>query len=301
MIAAVFTTPGGPEQIELIEVDVPVPGAGEVLIQVAAAAVNPVDLQTRGGIYHDFGWVHQPEHTGLGWDVAGIVTAVGADVDPAWVGRRVAALAAGVDRALGAYAESVVVPVTAVAGVPETLELVAAATVPLNALTADQAVESLGEAGGTLEVTGAAGGVGGYALSSAADRGWSVIGLARESDSAFVEGAGARLVTDLSALSEQVAAVVDAAGLREAALAVVADRGRYVGLSPAAPVEAVRGITSSDVFVTADADGLAAALRRTADGVLPARIAREFPLRDAADAHRLLEQGAVRGRIVLRP
>lgn len=301
MIAAVFGTPGGPQQIELVQVEKPAPGSGEVLIEVSAAAVNPVDVQTRSGVYHDLGWIDQPAHVGLGWDVAGVVSAVGDGVDEQWVGRRVAGLAAGVDRSLGAYAEAVTVPSDAIAEVPQELELVAAATVPLNALTAHQGIARLGDADGTVLVTGAAGAVGGYALSFAADNGWSVMGLARESDRAFVESTGAVLITDLATLDGPVSAVFDPAGLQQDAMAAVVDGGRYVGVLPPSPVPSVRGIDSAEVFVSADAELLAAVLQRTASGAIPARVARQLPLRDAAHAHELLAQGGLRGRIVLVP
>ena len=71
MRAAVVIAPGEPEAITLIDVPVPEPGAGEIRVEVAAAGVNPVDLSTRGGFFHQLGLVHQPDHVGLGWDVAG--------------------------------------------------------------------------------------------------------------------------------------------------------------------------------------------------------------------------------------
>jgi len=171
MRAVVVTNPGPAEGLRVIDVPTPVVGPGEVRIAVAAATVNPVDIQTRAGVYHELGWVDQPEHTGLGWDVAGTVSAVGADVTASTprmrVGMRVAALVPGVDKPLGAYADEVVASPDAVAAVPDGLDLVEAATVPLNGLTALQALDILGDpAGRRLLVTGAAGAVGGTPYSS---------------------------------------------------------------------------------------------------------------------------------------
>ncbi|NED52903.1 NADP-dependent oxidoreductase, partial [Micromonospora aurantiaca] len=162
---AVVRTPGGPDAIEIVDVPEREPGPGEVRVAVAAAAVNPVDLGVAGGFFHSLGLIDQPHHTGLGWDFAGTVDAAGPGVDLT-AGTRVAGLVVGFDRDYGTYAEQLVVPAADLAVVPDDLDLVAAATVPLNGLAAAQVVDLLGEppAGGRLLVTGAAGAVGGYVL-----------------------------------------------------------------------------------------------------------------------------------------
>ncbi|MGH3242609.1 MAG: alcohol dehydrogenase catalytic domain-containing protein, partial [Spirillospora sp.] len=167
--AAVVRTPGGPDAIEIIDVPVAEPGSGEVRVRIAAAAVNPVDLAVAAGVFHGLGLIDQPEHTGLGWDFAGTVVATGPGADLA-VGTRVAGMVDGLDRDFGTYAEQIVVPSADVAVVPADLDVVAAATVPLNALTAAQIVDLLGDAPrgrDRLLVTGAAGAVGGYVTSLA--------------------------------------------------------------------------------------------------------------------------------------
>src|ERR1700733_1006191 len=133
--AAVVRTPGGPGSIEIIDVPVVEPGPGKVRVGIAAAPVNPVDLAVAGGLFHEMGLISQPERTGLGWDFAGVVVAAGRGVELA-VGTRVAGLVEGFDRDFGTYAEQVVVPAAEVAVVPDGLDLVAASTVPLNALAA---------------------------------------------------------------------------------------------------------------------------------------------------------------------
>jgi len=154
---AVVRTPGGPDSIEIIDVPVVEPGPGQVRVDIAAAAVNPPDLALAAGVFHGMGLVNQPDHTGLGWDFAGIVTGTGPDVDLP-VGSRVAGLVVGFDRDFGTYAEQVVVPVSATALVPDGLDLATAATVPLNGLAAAQLVDLLGDGEGRrLLVTGAAG------------------------------------------------------------------------------------------------------------------------------------------------
>ena len=142
-------------------------------------------------MFHGLGLVHQPDHTGLGWDFAGTVTAAGPDVDLP-VGSRVAGLVVGFDRDFGTYAEQLVVPASDTALVPDGLDLATAATVPLNGLAAAQMVDLLGDGEGRrLLVTGAAGAVGGYVVPLAQDRGWRVTGLARAEDEEFVRGLGA--------------------------------------------------------------------------------------------------------------
>ncbi|EWM66542.1 MULTISPECIES: NADP-dependent oxidoreductase [unclassified Micromonospora] len=296
---AVVRTPGGPEAIEIIDVPQREPGPGEVRVDVAAAPVNPADLGVVGGFFHSLGLIHQPHHTGLGWDFAGVVAAAGPGVDLA-VGTPVAGLVGGFDRDFGTYAEQLVVPVADLAVVPDDLDLVAAATVPLNGLTAAQIVDLLGDppAGGRLLITGAAGAVGGYVVPLARDRGWRVTGLARAGDEKFVRGLGADFTT---AAEPGWDAVADAAALQDRGLALVGDGGVFVGVRPNAHPAAERGVTVRAVEVHADGTRLADLLARTAAGELPARVHAVVPLDRVADAHREAAEGGVRGRYVLRP
>lgn len=296
--AAVVRTAGGPGTIEIIDVPLREPGPGEVRVRVAGAAVNPVDLAVADGFFHGLGLIHQPHHTGLGWDFAGTVEAAGPGVDLA-AGTRVAGLVVGFDRDFGTYAEQLVVPAADLAVVPDGLDLVAAATVPLNGLAAAQAVDLLGDApagADRLLVTGAAGAVGAYLLSLARDRGWRVTGLARAEDAEFVRSLGAGFTT---AAEPGWDAVVDAANLQ--AFALVRDGGAYVGVRPNARPAADRGVTVAAVDTHADGPRLADLLARTASGELPARVHAVLPLERAADAHRAVAKGGVRGRYVLRP
>ncbi|WP_064448374.1 NADP-dependent oxidoreductase [Micromonospora sp. NBRC 110037] len=296
---AVVRTPGGPEAIEIIDVPEREPGPGEVRVDVAAAPVNPADLGVVSGFFHSLGLIHQPHHTGLGWDFAGVVAAAGPGVDLA-VGTPVAGLVGGFDRDFGTYAEQLVVPAADLAVVPDDLDLVAAATVPLNGLTAAQIVDLLGDppAGGRLLITGAAGAVGGYVVPLARDRGWRVTGLARAGDEKFVRGLGADFTT---AAEPGWEAVADAAALQDRGLALVGDGGVFVGVRPNAHPAAERGVTVRAVEVHADGTRLADLLARTAAGELPARVHAVVPLDRVADAHREAAEGGVRGRYVLRP
>jgi len=296
--AAVVRTPSGPESIEMVDVPVVEPGPGQVRVEIAGAAVNPVDLALAAGFFHELGLVDQPAHTGLGWDFAGTVTAAGPGVDLP-VGSRVAGLVAGFDRAVGTYAEQLVVAAGDTALVPDGLDLTTAATVPLNGLAAAQVVDLLGDGRGrNLLVTGAAGALGGYAVPLAQDRGWRVTGLARTEDEEFVRSLGGDFTARATPGWD---AVADAAVLQEQGVALVRDGGLFVGVRPGAGPAEERGITVRVLVSEPDGARLAQLLEATASGHLPARVHAVVPLDQAAAAHRAVAKGGVRGRYVLHP
>ena len=172
---------------------------------------------------------------------------------------------------------------------------------PLNGLAAAQIVDLLGDAptdGNRLLVTGAAGAVGGLVASLARDRGWQVTGLARAEDEKFVRGLGAELTTRAERGWD---AVADGAALQERGLALVRDGGAFVGVQPSAEPATERGITVDAVVTHPDGPRLGGLLARTASGELPARVHAVVPLDQAADAHRAMAKGGVRGRYVLKP
>lgn len=285
--------------LELLDVARPAPTGSDVLVAIAAAAINPVDTYVRAGMAFGAGWTTEG-HQGLGWDLAGTVIAVGPEAtDPDLTpGRVVAGLSAGPGKPIGGQATHLALPASAVAPVPAGVDVVDAGSLTLNVLTADQALDLLGDPRGGLLITGAAGGVGGHAVPLAARRGWRVIGLARESDRTFVEGLGVRAITDLDDLGEdRVAAVLDAANLGgPAAQALV--RGGSI-------VELVEGNTpqSEDyrihsVKVQPDGPRLARLLALAAAGTLPIRVRARFPLVEADAAYRELQAGG-RGAVVL--
>jgi NADPH:quinone reductase-like Zn-dependent oxidoreductase len=295
---AIVRTPGGPDSIEIIDVPVVEPGPGQVRVEIAGAAVNPVDLALTAGVFHRLGLIDQPDHTGLGWDFAGTVTAAGPDVDIP-VGGRVAGLVAGFDRDFGTYAEQLIVAASDTAPVPDGLDLATAATVPLNGLAADQLVDLLGDGGGrSLLVTGAAGAVGAYVVTLAQDRDWRVTGLARAEDEKFVHGLGADFTTQTARAWD---AVADCAALQEQGLTLVRDGGLFVGVQPGAAPAEERGVTVRVLVAQPDGARLAQLLDSTASGHLPARVHAVVPLDRVADAHRAVARGGVRGKYVLQP
>jgi NADPH:quinone reductase-like Zn-dependent oxidoreductase len=296
MRAAVVSSFGGPEAVEIVEVALPEPGARQVRIKVAAAGVNPVDAGVRAGVFGGAG-----KRLGLGWDVAGVVEAVG--VASGWnVGDEVVALAYGTAKTLGTHADLVVVDAGAVAAAPRSVDVVHAASLPLNALTAAQALDRLGlEPGQNLLITGAAGAVGGYAVQLAARLGVSVTALAREGDEELVRSLGAdRFVSD-GVAPRSVDAVLDAAVLGADALEWVRDGGAFMGVIPGAHPASVRGVRTGAVEVAADGARLAELVALVDAGALTTRVAETYALDEAVKAHARLAEGGLRGRLVLVP
>lgn len=284
----------------LEDVSRPEVGLTDVRIQVAAAAVNPVDVKVLTGPLRAA--VGLPDPIGLGWDVSGTVTEVGSEVTGLGPGDGVAGLLhlLGLKPSVGTHADETVLPADAVARVPDGLDLVGAASLPLNALAARQALDLLGPAEGrTLLVTGGAGALGGHALVLATRAGWRVTALARDADADFVARAGADPVTELPGPSFD--AVLDAAVLLESARAAVRDGGSFVGVAPDAPVAAERGIAVRTVSVEPDSQAIAGLLGLAAEGTLEVRVAGRVPLREAAKAYDKVADGGQRGRWLLIP
>jgi NADPH:quinone reductase-like Zn-dependent oxidoreductase len=304
MRAVVVTALGGPEVLQVVEQPDPVPGSGAVLVRVRAACVNPADIGARLGLIPG-GPVPPPFL--LGWDIAGEVVQVGAGVSDLRVGESVVGmipwhLARG---AIGGYAQFVVADAEWLVPVPAGLDPAVAATVPLNALTAHRALEimALSEPA-TILVTGASGGVGGFAAQLAVHAGHRVLATATHDDEDWVRGLGVATViprsADLAGV-EPVPAVLDAVPVGASVALVVADGGVLVTTRPTPPVDPARGVRQEIVMVRPDRAALRALVEAVAEGRLRTRVAATVPLADAAQAHRRFEAGGVRGKIVLTP
>lgn len=316
MRAVVVRSFGGPETLELVELPTPAPGPGQVRIRVRAAAVNPVDAFVRSGAATEVGLVPAREQYGLGWDVAGEVDAVGSagrvgSVRGFAVGDPVIGLSDRLDLPSAGYAEYLVLDASAVAPAPAGVPFEAAASVPLNALTAAQALDRLDlSAGQTLLVTGAAGAVGGYAVELAREAGLRVVGSASAADEELVRGFGASgFVSRDAELGAAARALVpggvdgalDAAVVGLRALDAVRGGGAFVAVVLGGAPPALRGIRVSTVYVRADGERLAELAKLVEAGRLTPRVADTFPLEKAPAAHQRLSQGALRGRLVLLP
>ncbi|MFD9478686.1 MULTISPECIES: NADP-dependent oxidoreductase [Streptomyces] len=296
MLAAVVTGFGGPERVELAEVPVPRPAAGQVRVKVTAAGLNPVDGAVRAGIFGGAG-----QRLGLGWDVSGEIDGIGAGVTGRRTGDRVVGLHYGPVKPLGTHAQYVVLDATAVASAPVTVDAVTAAGLPLAGLTAARAVDLLGLApGSSVLITGAAGVVGGLAVQLAVQAGLAVTALAGAEDEEFVRSLGATgFVPRGAAPAGPVDGVLDAAVLGGAALGAVRDGGVYVGLIPNHAPAAERGVRVVEQEVAADGAHLARLVALVDAGALTLRVADTFPLGEAAKAHAQLGTPGVRGRIIL--
>ncbi|WP_327146558.1 NADP-dependent oxidoreductase [Nocardia sp. NBC_01327] len=311
MRAIVVRSYGGPHALEMVECPVPEPGPGQVRVRVEAAAVNPVDAVTRSGALVEAGLMAARATTGIGWDVAGAVDALGPGVTDVVAGQRVAGLRDRLDLSLGAYADYLVLEATAIAALPPGLSSLAAATLPLSGLTAVQSLDLLDlPTGATILVTGAAGAVGGYAVQSAARRGLRVVAVAGAGDEQPVRDLGAHWFVPREAdLAESVRrhvpggvdGALDAAALGISALGAVRTRGRFVAVVGGAQPIPLRGITVMNQWIAADGAALSELVRAASQGQLSTRIAETLPLTEAVRAHQLLAKGGLRGRVVLIP
>src|SRR3990172_2399475 len=310
MRAVTFSRFGGPEVLEVSNLTEREPRPGEVRIRVAAATVNPTDIGFRSGRQSALLTGLQPPYI-PGMELAGVVDAVGSGITDWKPGERVMAVGVPSRPEGGAMAESVVVPAASVARVPEGTSLEAAATLPMNGLTVRLALDLLAlKAGATLAVTGAAGAVGGYAVQLGVADGLHVIAVAAPKDEALLKKLGAETVVprgDDAALHIRrivpagVDGLIDAAVIGAPILPAVRDGGGLAAVR-GFEGETERGITIHQVRV-ADYVQNQAALDRlghlVAQGKLTLRVAETFPPERAAEAHRRLEAGGVRGRLLI--
>jgi len=302
MKAIILHAYGDAETLRYEDAPDPAPKTGELLVRVQATSVNPVDWMLRSGSIRTFLPISFPYI--LGVDVVGTVEATGDEVTGFAVGDRVMAAASHT------YAELCAVPAAIVAPLPDGLDVAVAAALPLVTLTGDQLalVGAKAAAGRTVLVTGALGGVGRSAVFAAVESGASVI--------AGVRGRRLEEARRLPGIAQAVALDDDAAIAALPPLDGVADTvghevaarvigkvkaGGQFGCFPGAR-EAVKGQSHLEVTVLV-AQRNAATTRRYAEAVLAGRlaipVARELPLRDAAEGHRLAESGA-KGKVVLR-
>ena len=323
MIAIDPAGPGGPEVLVPVERPVPRPGAGEVLVRVAAAGINRPDVMQRLGLY--------PPPPGAptipGLEVAGEVAAVGEGVDPALLGARVCALVAG-----GGYAEFCVAPAAQCLPVPSALSMVEAAALPETVFTVWTNLFGLGGAkeGDTVLVHGGTSGIGTTAILLGRLFGVEAIvtaGSAEKCGKAVALGAAhaidykaADFVEEVKRITggRGVAAVLDMVGgdYVPRNLACLAEEGRHVSIAiqrgataeiPLWTVMAKRLVLTGSTLRARPAAfkaGLAAELREQVWPHLEAgrfrpAIDSTFPLERAADAHRRMDGGDHVGKIVL--
>ncbi|MGH2363278.1 MAG: NADP-dependent oxidoreductase [Chloroflexota bacterium] len=311
MRAVAFAEFGGPEVLTVADLPAPEPGPGEIRVRVAAATVNPTDTGMRSGSSAAvLRALAKPYVAGM--ELAGRVDAVGPGA--AWkVGDAVLAIVLPTSTGRGAQAEQVVIPADSAAAIPLSVDVVAAATLPMNGLTARRALDLMGlKRGQVLAVTGAAGAVGGYAMQLAVLDGLRVIAEAAPKDEALVRQLGASDVVPRGPgaaaairklVPDGVDGLVDTALLGVRILAAVKDGGHMAVVRGFEfEGEPERGITIDRVRVSDYAHNqaaLAGLARLAGEGKLTLRVAEQFRPEAAAEAHRRLAAGGTRGRLVI--
>jgi NADPH:quinone reductase-like Zn-dependent oxidoreductase len=303
--AAVYEQYGEADVIEVREHDDPPVGPDTVLVRAKATSVNPVDWKIRQGYLQAFYPHHLPIITG--WDVAGVVEAVGpAVVTGLEVGDEVWGYVRRDDVRWGTAAELVPAPERTVARKPDSLSFEEAASVPLVGLTAYQAlVEALAiMEGERVLVHAAAGGVGHVAVQIALAHGCEVVGTASPANHDHLRALGVTEAIDYHAgpVSEQLSAPVDAVLDLTGGDAIqdapnqVKDTSRIASVVDAQTALEIGG---RYVFVRPERDHLDALAALVAEGRLRVDVAETLPLDRIAEAHRLSEAGHTRGKIAI--
>ena len=303
---------GGVDVLQLTEKELPAPAADQVLLDVLFASVNPIDAKTRAGL----GWAAQKFKDALPWtpgfDVCGVVRAVGSAVSEFSVGQRVCGMTSGG----GAYASAMLAPAAELLPVPKNITHAQAAALPLAGLTARQGLFEFGQlqAGETVLISAAAGGVGHIAVQLAKQAGATVIATASETNHDFLLTLGADKVVDyhdtdaMAVLTGQIDLVFDLVGFDSGltALSLLNAGGRQVTV-PTIAVPAIKAVadtqgkTVSGMLVHQDPDGLAALLALCAASKLQVHVNRIYPLAEGAKAHQAIESGRTRGKLLLDP
>jgi NADPH:quinone reductase-like Zn-dependent oxidoreductase len=296
MIAYGFDEYGGPDTETFLDLPVTEPGSGQLLVAVHAAGVNPADWKVRAGNRKDTVQITLPAV--LGREVSGTVVGVGSGVDGFSVGDEVfGATASG----HGGYAQYTLLNASGTAHKPEAVSWTVAATLPVAAGTAFDALRGLAlTAGSTVLVLGAGGGVGSSVLQLARADGIDVLGVASSGKREWIESLGAEFVESgpeyVDSVSRPVHGIVDLVGgdtLRAAAV-----KTGVPIVSVADPVLAAQWGGSGAVR-----ERTTAAFTRLADlvvtGVLRPRIDHTFPLDRAGEALALVENGHALGKVVI--
>lgn len=313
---------GGPEVLSVEEVPVPAPGSGEVLIRVHAAGVNYADIMQRDGLYP--GGPKPPY--GAGFEVAGVVESVGEGVTQWSAGDPVMAFCAA------GYSEFAAAKAWQVMPKPEQLTHAQAAAIPCQYLTAYHALLTLGGLTGqqTVLIQAAAGGLGTQLVQIARNTGATVIGTASTPEKcALIESLGCQHAInyteeDFAAAVQRITGgqgcdlVIESVGgaVFDKSLKCLKPRGMLVTLGVASKepptVNAVQLLASNWIVAgfhlmayTADAPAMACAIRDLhtwlMDGKLDVIVGHEFPLADAAEAHRRISARQTSGKVVLIP
>ena len=298
---------GGPEVLVYEDAPRPHPDAGEVLVRVHAAGINPVDWKIREGHLKEM--LHHTLPLVLGWDVSGVVEALGSGVTRLKVGDEVFSRP---DIARdGAYAEFIVIRESEAALKPKSIDHLHAAALPLAGLTAWQSLFDAGglSAGQRVLIHAAAGGVGHLAVQLAKWKGAHVIGTASARNHDFLRKLGVDQVVDYATVRfEEAVAPVDVVfdtlggAIQERSWKVLKRGGILVSVvsPPSAERATAHGVRQAFVFIQPNAARLAEIATLVDGEKLKAIVETILPLSDATRGQELSERGHTRGKIVLR-
>lgn len=308
MKAARIHAYGDPNVFVYEDVPRPQPGAGEALVRVQAAGVNPVDFKTRAGRGMGGGSTDLLPLI-VGWDISGVVETVGAGVTTFRPGDEVYSMVRFPEIG-SAYAEYVAAPASDFALKPKTLDHIQAAAVPLAALTAWQVMFDTADlsAGQTILIHAAAGGVGHLAVQLAKWKGARVIGTASPRNADFLRELGVDEVVDYTAapfedVVHDVDVVLDCVGgdVSERSVKVLKSGGFLSWITSGLSQERIAelGIRAGGILVHIDSEQLAEIARLIDAGTIKPYVEQVFPLAEASKAHEAIETGRTRGKIVL--
>jgi NADPH:quinone reductase-like Zn-dependent oxidoreductase len=298
---------GGADKLRYEDAPIPQIKAGEVLIKVYAASVNPVDWKIREGYMKDF--VKYTFPLTLGWDVSGVVEKVGDDVKDFKPGDEV--YARPDTSRNGTYAEYVAVTANTIAIKPKSIDHIHASAIPLAGLTAWQALFDHGhlQAGQKVLIHGAAGGVGTLAIQLAKWKGAYVIGTASAKNATYLKELGADEVIDytkddFTKKVKDIDVVFDTIGgdTQKKSVQIIKPGGALVTIVTAVAQEEAKakGIRLERFMAQSYPDNLKQMAALVDQGKLKSEVSKIFPLKDAAEAQKLSEEGHTRGKIVLK-
>ena len=310
MSTVTFAEFGPPEVLTVSQRPMPVPGPEEVVIRVAASTVNPTDLMMRSGLQAALMTALTPPYV-AGMEFSGRIHALGEGTTGLRHGQPVIGVVNPRRPDGGAHSEYLRVPARSVAPLAPGIDLIGAATVPMNALTAHMALELLGlKQGQSVLITGGAGMLGGYAIQLARLAGLIVVANSATEDWPFLGGLGADILVPrdegmaqgvLARLPLGVDGLIDGALIGNRVSHLVREGGVAVSLRMSHPINDPR-LKTTYVSVTEGmerTDVLHSIARHLGEGKLTPRLAGCFPYRQAAEAHRKAEEGGFRGRLVL--
>ncbi|EQM78097.1 NADP-dependent oxidoreductase [Stutzerimonas stutzeri] len=294
---------GGPEVMHYEDIDVPEPGAGEVLVKVAAAGIDPVDYEIRQG--HFLGEDHLP--CTLGREIAGTVERLGKGVDSLQPGNRVFGMI-GDD---GGYAEYACIKAEYLDRVPEHIDMTAAAGVPLAAHTAWQALFDHGglTAGQKVLIHGGSGGVGHFAVQFAKAKGATVYATGSEKSQDFIRSLGADRAIDYKQerfedVCQDIDMVIDLIGgeTQQRSWAVLREGGIIVSTleKPKQDSPEAQGKRGAHFMAQPNGAQLTEIAALISAGKVKVVVDRTFPLEQADKAQTYLEQEHVEGKVVLK-